>query len=228
MGYNFCMNACYRKFANRLQTTVYFFAPILLSIQTCFAQPPANCQCLWQGSFSKAYIEADAVVVAEILTGKGNSLDIKVEEILADTDKRVPAYLDSIRIWGDNGQLCRPNADDFVPGTRWVMALNQISEVPENGFDPATPNISFGRENDFYLSQCGSFWLRVQGSVVTGNLVSDRRWSWKDENSQPVSLTILKRFIAGEISAEVLENSARQPDQLKQLMKQTRQFLHQQ
>ncbi|GIR90379.1 MAG: hypothetical protein CM15mP89_3840 [Gammaproteobacteria bacterium] len=55
----------------------------------------------------------------------------------------------------DPGLLPTP-VDDFPVGSRWIMALAEITEVPEDGFDPSTPNQSYGRPFDFVLSSCGA------------------------------------------------------------------------
>lgn len=222
------MSPSHRNRSGRFVVAACLIALLFFSTETCFAQPPAHCQCLWQGPFSQVLEQADAVVIAKVIAASGNSFDIKIEDRLSTPTAVMPDYIDSFRVWGNNGKLCRPDTTDFVPGTRWAFALNKIDSVPEGGFDPATPNISYGREGDFYLSQCGSFWLRVQGEVLLGNLVSDRRWSWQDDDSRPVSVSTLEKYLNKQISIETLKEHAHQPDQLKQLMQQTRQFLQQQ
>ena len=46
------------------------------------------------------------------------------------------------------------------------MALEKIDSVPDDGFNPLTPNISFGREQDYLLSSCGGYFLSANGNAV--------------------------------------------------------------
>lgn len=214
--------------ASRLSLRPLLLCLSLFAATNNYAQPPAACECLWHGPFTQTFSRADTVVAGEVIARKGNSFDLSVTDRLADPQKQVPGYVSSVRIWGDNGKLCRPDVSMFSPGSRWVLALRRIETVPEGGFNPATPSISFGRKNDFFLSSCGAYWLQIQGNVVTGNLLSEQRWRWSDDQHQPVALSQLKRFIAGEISAEALSEQATRSDALKQLMQNTKQFLDQQ
>ena len=56
------------------------------------------------------------------------------------------------------------------------MALHRIDEDVPDGFNPHTPNVSYGRVGDYALSSCGGYWLSQSGDWVTGNLVEAPRW----------------------------------------------------
>ena len=45
-------------------------------------------------------------------------------------------WLDTLRVWMQTRDYCRPPADDFPAGGRWIMALSQIQEVPDRGLTP--------------------------------------------------------------------------------------------
>ncbi len=113
----------------------------------------ADCGCLWEGSFSEVASATDLVVLAEVKAIKGNAVDLVPEQILQGD-----FWLDSLRVWMQTRDYCRPPAESFPSGTRWIMALSQIQEIPEGGFDPSTPNQSFGRPYDYTLSSCGGYW----------------------------------------------------------------------
>ena len=119
---------------------------IMLLAEQAVSQPDAtgaDCGCLWEGSFSEVASTTDLVVLAEVQAIKGNAVDLAPEQVLQGE-----FWLDTLRVWMQTREYCRPPAGDFPAGSRWIMALSQIQEVPEGGFDPSTPNQSFGRPYD--------------------------------------------------------------------------------
>ena len=181
--------------------------------------PEDICSCLWRGSFVDVQGEADLVISGEVVTRKGNSIDVEVDGILRGREFQNP-----LRIWLQARDYCRPPADDFPPGSQWVMALQRIDEVPPGGFDPATPNISYGRVGDYYLPACGGYWLQVKGGRVTGNLVEAPRWDHQPKMT-PVLLELVAAFIAGEVDAQALLKASKEDPALRELMLDTKEFL---
>lgn len=179
----------------------------------------AECGCLWEGSFSDVQASADLVVAAEVLRIKGNAVDIAIEEQL-----RGEAYLDDIRVWMETRDYCRPPAEEFPVGSRWILALKRITDVPDDGFDPSTPNQSFGRRDDYYLSSCGGYWLTYNGEVVTGNLVNAPRWA-RDPDMTPVFMDVLRAFLRGETDSEALLEASREDPAMMELFLDTKAFL---
>lgn len=181
--------------------------------------PQASCSCLWQGSFSDVQGEADLVLSGEVVARKGNSIDLEVGKILRGRE-----YQNPLRIWLRARDYCRPDAENFPPGSAWVMALRRIDELPPGGFDPATPNISYGRVHDYYLPDCGGYWLQLKGGRVTGNLVDAPRWDHQPKMT-PVLLELVAAFVAGEVEAEALLKASKADPALRELMLDTKQFL---
>lgn len=179
----------------------------------------AECACLWEGSFSDVQASTDLVIAARVSSIKGNAVDVEIEESL-----RGPSYLDTARIWMETRDYCRPPAEDFPPGSRWVFALKRINELPSDGFDPATPNQSFGRVDDYYLSSCGGYWLNYSGEAVTGNLVNAPRWA-REPDITPVLIELLRAFLRNEASSEALLKASREDPALTDLMLDTKAFL---
>lgn len=188
-----------------------------------FAGAPSRaqeeCACLWEGSFADVQADTDLVVAGRVIEIKGNAVDLAVEEKL-----RGDVYLDKIRIWMRTKAYCRPEAGEFPEGSRWVMALKRIGEVPEDGFDPATPNLSYGRRGDYYLPSCGGYWLRYQGEAVTGNLVDAPRWA-REPDMRPVLLELLAAYLRGDTDRAALKEATREDPALDALMLDTRAFL---
>ena len=91
---------------------------------TAQAQPDAmnaDCGCLWEGSFSEVAPQADLVLLGQVKAIKGNAVDLMPETILKGA-----FWLDTLRVWMKTQDYCRPPAEYFPLGSRWVMALSQI------------------------------------------------------------------------------------------------------
>lgn len=217
--------------------------------------PAFACGCLWQGSFIDIIDRADLVVSGQVTVSRGNSFDIEVDEVLRGSEFRA-----QIRIWGyldmdpvevgrsagpgprstesKQGALsfeqleprCRTDVAEFTPGSRWVLALQRIDSVPPHGFDPDTPNLSYGRPRDYALSQCGVYWLARDGSVVSGNILQAQRWEYRGTPNPVLLYSLLTAYLRGETDRDTLKQALREPDRQKtrQLMDQTREFLRQQ
>ena len=180
----------------------------------------AECECLWHGSFNRAAPRADLVVSGTVIASKGNAIDLQIEKIIAGKEFR-----EVVRIWGDNGKLCRPTTEDFSVDSKWLMAAYLITEVPDNGFNPNTPNISFGREQDYYLSNCGAYWLSLHDGYVSGNLVNGQRWQWQDKKMNPVLLELVAAYLRGVLPEQALVEAAKPQTASKKLMDETKQFI---
>jgi len=205
------------------QTLLLGFITSAMSLSAS-AQPDAmgaDCGCLWEGSFSEVATETDLVILGEVQTIKGNAVDVLPERVLKGA-----FWLDSLRVWMQARDYCRPPASDFPPGSRWVMALSQIREVPEDGFDPFTPNESFGRKEDYVLSSCGGYWLRVNGNTATGNLVPGTPRFYHQPDMSPVLIDLIAGFIAGTVAQDALAEASRErPKEVDALILDTRSFL---
>ena len=191
---------------------------------TTYAQPDAtgaDCGCLWQGSFSEVAATTDLVVLGEVQRIKGNAVDLKPERVL-----RGEFWLDSMRVWMRTRDYCRPSAEAFPEGSRWIMALAQIREIPEDGFDPSTPNQSYGRPYDYALSSCGGYWLRVNGNTAVGNLVPGMPRFYHQPEMSPVLVDLIAGYLNDTVSeAALVEASRERPDEVNELILDTRSFL---
>ena len=197
---------------------------IMLLAEQAVSQPDAtgaDCGCLWEGSFSEVASTTDLVVLAEVQAVKGNAVDLAPEQVLQGE-----FWLDTLRVWMQTREYCRPPAGDFPAGSRWIMALSQIQEVPEGGFDPSTPNQSFGRPYDYTLSSCGGYWLRVNGSTATGNLVPGMPRFYHQPDMSPVLVDLVTGHLKGTVSTEALAEASRErPEAVDELILDTRSFL---
>ncbi|WP_241521289.1 delta-aminolevulinic acid dehydratase [Kineobactrum sediminis] len=199
--------------------TLVWLAVLAVMAPMTSAQPADECACLWQGDFSEVQAEADLVVTGTIISRKGNSVDLALERILRGREVQ-----ETVRIWLQARDYCRPPAENFPPGSRWVMALYRINEEVPGGFDPGTPNISYGRIGDYRLSSCGGYWLELQDGWVTGNLVNAPRWE-RTPKMTPVLLDLLAAYVRGEVDRQALVKASREDPALRELMLDTREFL---
>ncbi|MDP4652502.1 MAG: delta-aminolevulinic acid dehydratase [Haliea sp.] len=183
------------------------------------ATPEASCLCLWQGGFAEVQADADLVAAVTITLSKGNSVDVSVDQILRGTE-----YNESVRLWLRARDYCRPEAEEFPVGSRWVMALQRINDQVPGGFNPDTPNISYGRIGDYALSSCGGYWLALSDNRVTGNLIDAPRWE-RDPKMSPVLLELLVSYVRGDITRDALREARREDPALRELMLNTKEFL---
>ena len=197
---------------------------VLLPVAHTQAQPEAteaDCGCLWEGSFSEVAPQADLVVLGNIGSVKGNAVDMTPVTAL-----KGELWLDPVRVWMKTRDYCRPPVEDFPEGSRWIMALSQIREVPDDGFNPSTPNQSFGRQFDYVLSSCGGYWLRVNGNTAIGNLVPDMPRFYHHPDMSPVLIDLIAGYLNGEIALDTLTEASRErPEEVNTLILDTRSFL---
>jgi len=179
----------------------------------------AECDCLWQGSFAEVQSNTSLVVSGTVIAGKGNSIDLSLDRML-----RGEAHRKEIRVWLKTADYCRPEPELFPPGSQWLMALDRIDEDIPDGFNPNTPNLSYGRIGDYSLSSCGGFWLSQNGEWVSGNLVSAPRWE-REPKMTPVLLDLVADYVSGEVDAEALLQASKQDPALRELILDTRAFL---
>lgn len=196
----------------------------LATLAVLLAAPSASaeCECLWEGSFADVQSSTALVVAGEVVAGKGNSIDLEIHRKLRGEPGSQP-----IRIWLRTGDYCRPEPQRFPPGSRWVMALDLIKEDIPGGFNPNTPNISYGRIGDYQLSSCGGYWLKWEGDAVTGNLIDAPRWNHEPKMT-PVLLEVVSAYVEGNIDADALLQASREDPALRDLRLDTRAFLRDQ
>jgi hypothetical protein len=179
----------------------------------------ADCECLWEGSFAEVHHDTDLIISGTVASAKGNSVDVSIEKILRGNES-----MPEVRVWLKTGNYCRPEPDLFPVGSQWVLALREITEEVPGGFDPTTPNISYGRIGDYQLSNCGGYWLARSGNVVTGNLINAPRWV-RDPKMTPVLVDVVAQHVNGAIDDDALLKASEEDPALRELILDTRAFL---
>ena len=79
------------------------------------------CSCAWGGPFTRVALGTDLIALAEVRSYYRHSMDVTIVEVLRGIETR-----QAIRIWGDDGALCRPYVTAFPHGTRWIFALKRL------------------------------------------------------------------------------------------------------
>lgn len=193
--------------------------PAYLALALYSQAPIADCDCLWQGAFVDVHADTDLVIAAAVEEGRGNAIDVSVLRVL-----RGPDYIGQARVWLRAKDYCRPPRELFPEGSTWVMALERIDSVPEDGFNPSTPNISYGRKGDYILSSCGGYWLKLTGNMVSGALVKSPRWA-REPDMTPVLLDLVEAHVNGRVGDAAMLEASREDPAVKELMLDTREFL---
>ena len=160
---------------------------LLVTLVAVLAAPGAAlaCRCLWAGPFTKVALGTDLVVLAEVRSYDRNSMEVVVIEVLKGEEERR-----ALRIWGDNGALCRPYVTLFPRGTRWIFALERERKPGSR---------------DYMISGCGAFWLEVRGNQATGSVTAAAR----DGSSESVALPQMLAWIRSGGASPLLPSSHR-------------------
>ena len=193
------------------------FIALVMSVSSPLS---SACECLWQGRFSEVAPTADLVVLGTVGPAKGNAIDIDVDVTLTGPD-----WATAPRVWLKTGDYCRPDVAEFTQGQRFIFALRRLTAVPADGFNPSTPNLSYGRVGDYALSNCGGYWLKVEGLRASGNLVPGMPRYAQSPKMTPVLIGHITAYLKGWASLDSLIDAAKKDPELEALKKDSRSFL---
>ncbi len=121
------------------------------------------CSCMWAaGGFLGVAPNAEIIVRARVVDyhGRNRKVDLAMDVEVAEVLKGCAAA-GKIRIWGDNGALCRPYVSAFPRGTEWIFAIRPLRGSREPEAD---------RAGEFYIPGCGAYWLRVDDVRARGHI----------------------------------------------------------
>jgi hypothetical protein len=137
-----------------------FFACALVAASAFSASAASACTCLWAGGFLTVAPGAEVIVRARVVDyhGRNRKVDLAMDVDVAEVWKG-RALAGRIRIWGDNGALCRPYVSAFPRGTEWLLAIRPLGGSREHDSH---------RSGEFYIPGCGAYWLRVEDSRARG------------------------------------------------------------
>jgi hypothetical protein len=143
------------------------------------------CSCAWRGPFLAVAPLGKAVIRAQVVRYHGSqrglplAMDLNVVEVL-----RGEGAPGALRVWGDNGLLCRPAVTRFPISSEWLFVLD--GPGAKTGISPG-PSISI----------CGEYWLQVRDGQAVGIV----RGSRQDGPAEALSLEDLRSRLAGSGAA---------------------------
>lgn len=103
------------------------------------------------------------------------AMEVEVLEVLKGQTRAK-----KIRIWGDDGRHCRPYVSAFPLQTEWLFAIEKLPA------DERYPE-------DYYISNCGEYWLAVKESKVVGHIAFPRDVPSSADEKQTMSLDELRK-----------------------------------
>jgi hypothetical protein len=132
---------------------------LIITILT-FSQKSYACDCGSNGEFLKVAPKSQLVALVKVkkyLTFKKiydeqtpMSMEVEVISIYKGKEKRK-----ILKIWGDNGNLCRPYLSQFKTGEYYIIAFTKGSDGTQGHVHDDE------RITDYTISICGNYWLRV-------------------------------------------------------------------
>ena len=125
-----------------------------------------NCSCDWEGPVLEMSQESDLVVRLKVLEHQKmmeiyedsipNAMIVEILEIYQGEEERK-----QLKVWGDNGFLCRPYLSMFPIGSEWVLSLQKGEQIIEGA-----------EKEDFSISICGETVLPVKDGQLEGVIFS--------------------------------------------------------
>jgi hypothetical protein len=116
------------------------------------------CECPDAGPFLVVARNAPLIVRGVVLAHIDHGLDFEVRDVYEGREMRK-----TIRVWGDNGRMCRRYASELSDGTEWVLALYPAVLDEEIRYEDE-------KATDYPIVSCGEFSVRVeQGPIATRN-----------------------------------------------------------
>ena len=165
------MNVITKKFnfPSLFKTALFTALFVVCTTSAVFA-----CTCINSRPFFDITSNVDLIVIGKPISygevssfsNEPLSVDVEIQRVLKGN-----VALEKVRVFGDNGALCRPYVTKFPLNTTWVFALNFLS-TGANG------------EPQYSISNCGEFSLKVKAGRVFGRIKSSQQTS-----------AILPRFI---------------------------------
>lgn len=124
--------------------------------------PALGCSCDWEGPFLEMAKESDLVAKIKVLEYQEmmeiyedsipNVMIVEIVEIFKGKEERK-----QVKVWGDNGFLCRPYLSIFQVGSEWILNLNKGEKSLEGE-----------AEEDYSLLICGENWLALEEGMLKG------------------------------------------------------------
>lgn len=133
-----------------IATLILFTFHLPVHACSCASSPSTFCQTIQQ-------TPPDIIVMGTKQKQDAHGMDFIIAETIEGTEPQ-----GIIRVWGDNGALCREYTSQFKTGDTLILALFRIT-VP-NSLD------TLEKAGDYFLASCGIYFLPLIKQQVTGAL----------------------------------------------------------
>jgi hypothetical protein len=139
----------------------------ILSVISVF--PTIACTCDYKGYFLEVAPTTKLVALVRVigypffrnlLYYHKVAMEVEVIEIYQGKESEA-----TLIVWGDNGVMCRPYISQFTPSQYYIIGL----------YPGSKHSFYFESENDYFISSCGEFWLRVQSFGKNPYVISGYR-----------------------------------------------------
>lgn len=145
------------------------FPLILIALIVIHVDQAWACKCAWQGPFLEVASATPIIVKGRVIAHSSEqpiplSFDFRVDNALRGE------VGGNIKIYGDNGMMCRPYVSKFPVNSEWVLALGHSSSARE-------------QKGSFAISGCGAYWLQFSGTEVVGSIQTPAKIDTKQRMS---------------------------------------------
>jgi len=149
-----------------------FFSHFKLNLSSCGCGPHKS---FVDGSFNTKLVAL--VKIERYLTFSSFgyphplSMEVQILQTIKGEDKRK-----TIRVFGDDGDLCRPYVNKFKPGETWILGLYEGTN--KEGYGQKDEN-----KDDYFVWACNNLWVPVDSGIVTGYLTHSDETPEKEKMS---------------------------------------------
>jgi len=139
---------------------ILFLVVVILSL--VMSKDITACDCIWGGPFLKVTKDCPLVALVKIKNYYTSTSGIPMAaEVEILHSLKGDSTIQTAKVWGDNGILCRPYLSVFQNDSIWIMALYESSG-----------NWGWGskEKGDYFISICGEYYLDVKQDTVIGHI----------------------------------------------------------
>lgn len=169
----------------------------ILAVLICIVSSHTKaCDCGYLGGFVYSNQATDIVVYGKVIEydsigTHGLPMNPHSMKFLIIEKLRGIELNDTIVVWGDNGNECRPYIDHFKPNTEWILALDRLDYLGSNNYE---------------VSICGEFYVPVKEGKVRGQIFG---WRYNKEKEKYYNYDFIKKLVLNPVDYPLQRPSKR-------------------